>query len=564
MKNESQTTNKINSQHLTKEIIIQNKSVLSNNSQANINKNSERFELNDIESLKTKNKGFGSRPSCFKNAFQECVCVLVLAFAPSASTMAAAAYQVSLTSISDHFEVYGGELTWSVSSVMLANGSCLLLMGGLADAFGRRNTLLFGYISYALAALIGGFMKNFVVVCIFRALQGMFVAASIPSAVGFLGATYDDGRRKNLGMSIFAAGGPIGGSFGFILGAVFSQVFNWRAVHFYLAIFFGTLALLAFLSMPVDKKIEWKNALIIAKKLDYFGSLISLAGFTLICFSLTDVDSAELKWHTSYIIALLIVGIALIAGFVLYELYVPEAPLMPMQLWKSRNFCLSVLIGSFVYMEFFGVLNFFAALYFEQVRHYSPIITGCCFIVQPISGIIFNITAGLTMHIIPGTVLVIVGSFGATTAAIIWATNSIDRNYFLGPFWGFMLAISGIALVYNVANRIALSSVNMSLQSRAAGTFNTCMQIASTIGLSISATIVSSKNPYYGTKEQTQHLVELFESFKYAYYFAIGCGCTSLICSCFVRVGVVGNEDIDDTSKDVNKDNTKPGVEKTE
>ncbi|GMF99363.1 unnamed protein product [[Candida] boidinii] len=104
----------------------------------------------------------------------------------------------------------------------------------------------------------------------------------------------------------------------------------------------------------------------------------------------------------------------------------------------------------------------------------------------------------------------------------------------------------------------------MSLQSRAAGTFNTCMQIASTIGLSISATIVSSKNPYYGTKEQTQHLVELFESFKYAYYFAIGCGCTSLICSCFVRVGVVGNEDIDDTSKDVNKDNTKPGVEKTE
>ncbi|GME66908.1 unnamed protein product [[Candida] boidinii] len=564
MKNESQTTNKINSQHLTKEIIIQNKSVLSNNSQANINKNSERFELNDIESLKTKNKGFGSRPSCFKNAFQECVCVLVLAFAPSASTMAAAAYQVSLTSISDHFEVYGGELTWSVSSVMLANGSCLLLMGGLADAFGRRNTLLFGYISYALAALIGGFMKNFVVVCIFRALQGMFVAASIPSAVGFLGATYDDGRRKNLVMSIFAAGGPIGGSFGFILGAVFSQVFNWRAVHFYLAIFFGTLALLAFLSMPVDKKIEWKNALIIAKKLDYFGSLISLAGFTLICFSLTDVDSAELKWHTSYIIALLIVGIALIAGFVLYELYVPEAPLMPMQLWKSRNFCLSVLIGSFVYMEFFGVLNFFAALYFEQVRHYSPIITGCCFIVQPISGIIFNITAGLTMHIIPGTVLVIVGSFGATTAAIIWATNSIDRNYFLGPFWGFMLAISGIALVYNVANRIALSSVNMSLQSRAAGTFNTCMQIASTIGLSISATIVSSKNPYYGTKEQTQHLVELFESFKYAYYFAIGCGCTSLICSCFVRVGVVGNEDIDDTSKDVNKDNTKPGVEKTE
>ncbi|GME90442.1 hypothetical protein B5S28_g378 [[Candida] boidinii] len=566
MENESvtQTANKNDLKHLTKEITIQDISVHSNDSHADLYTNIERVDLDDIEGSKLKNTGFGSRPSCFKNAFQEYVCVLVLAFAPSASTMAAAAYQVSLTSISDHFDVYGGELTWSVSSVMLANGSCLLLMGGLADAFGRRNTLLFGYISYSLSALIGGFMKNFVVVCIFRALQGMFVAASIPSAVGFLGATYENGRRKNLVMSIFAAGGPIGGSFGFILGAVFSQIFNWRAVHFYLAIFFGILALLAFLLMPVDKEIEWRNAFEIAKKLDYFGSFISLAGFTLICFSLTDVDSAELKWHTSYIIALLIVGIALIAGFVLYELYVPEAPLMPMQLWKSKNFCLSVIIGSFVYMEFFGVLNFFAALYFEQIRHYSPIITGCCFIVQPISGIIFNITAGLTMHIIPGTVLVIIGSCGATTAAIIWATNSIDRNYFLGPFWGFMLAISGIALVYNVANRIALSSVDISLQSRAAGTFNTCMQIASTIGLSISATIVSTKNPYYGTKEQTQHLVELFESFKYAYYFAIGCGCTSLICSCFVRVGVVGNEDTDDSSGDGSQDAPKTGVEKAD
>ncbi|GME94432.1 unnamed protein product [[Candida] boidinii] len=67
------------------------------------------------------------------------------------------------------------------------------------------------------------------------------------------------------------------------------------------------------------------------------------------------------------------------------------------------------------------------------------------------------------------------------------------------------------------------------------------MQLSATIGLSISATIVSAKNPYYGTPEQNTHIVELFESFKYAYYFAIGCGATSLIFSCLIRVGVVGN-----------------------
>ncbi|GME99288.1 unnamed protein product [[Candida] boidinii] len=491
--------------------------------------------------IETTNIDPESRPMCFTSTFQEYVCVLALAFAPAAASMASSAFQVSLTELSSHFDIVGGKLTWSVSSVTLANGSSLLLMGGLADAFGRRNTLLFGYFSYTLAALIGGFMKDYVALCIFRALQGMFVAASVPSAAGFLGATYKNGRRKNMVMSVFAAGAPVGGSLGLVLGAVFAQIFNWRAVHFYLAIFYGALAVLVFFVMPSDKKVNWTEAMKILKGLDYLGSFISLSGVTLICFSLTQADSLETGWHTGYIIALLVVGIFLMGCFVVYESYVPERPVMPMQMWKSKSFCLAMGVAMFSYMEFFGVLNYYAALYFEQIRNYSPIITGVCFLTQPIAGTLVNVFAGFTMHLIPGTILVIVGTAGLTAAAIIWATLSIHRNYFLGPFWSFILTVLGVDLVYNVVNRVALSSVDKTLQSRAAGTFNTVMQLSATIGLSISATIVSAKNPYYGTPEQNTHIVELFESFKYAYYFAIGCGATSLIFSCLIRVGVVGN-----------------------
>ncbi|GMF45982.1 unnamed protein product [[Candida] boidinii] len=351
--------------------------------------------------METTNIDPESRPSCFTSAFQEYLCVLVLAFAPSAASMASSSFQVSLTELSSYFDVVGGKLTWSVSSVMLANGSCLLLMGGLADAFGRRNTLLFGYISYTISAIIGGFMKNYVALCIFRALQGMFVAASVPSAAGFLGATYKNGRRKNMVMSIFAAGAPVGGSLGLVLGAVFAQIFNWRAVHFFLAIFFGILTILAFIVMPSDKKVNWTEAMKILKSLDYLGSFISLSGVTLICFSLTQADSVETKWHTGYVIALLVVGIVLIGCFIVYESYVPKRPVMPMQMWKSKSFCLAMGIAAFAYMEFFGVLNYYAALYFEQIRNYSAIITGVCFLTQPIAGTLVNIFAGLTMHLIP-------------------------------------------------------------------------------------------------------------------------------------------------------------------
>ncbi|OWB73781.1 hypothetical protein B5S31_g3543 [[Candida] boidinii] len=479
-------------------------------------------------------------PSCFKNRWQEYLCVLVLIFAPSAATMAYGSFQVSLITVSKYFDVTGGILTWSVSSVMLANGSCLLLMGGLADAFGRRNTLLIGYICYALFALIGGFMKNYIALCVVRALQGIFIAASVPSAVGFLSSAYKDGRRKNMVMSLFAAGEAVGGSFGFVLGAIFAQVWGWQAVQFFLAIFFVVLFVIAFFIVPPDKKIDWGISLDILKGLDYFGSLLSLSGFTLICFSLTQVDSTPNRWHTGYIISLLIVGFALLCAFLIYETYVPKNPIMPMQMWKSSQFCLAMIIVGFGYMEFFGILTFFAAIYLEELKHFSIIITGCCFLTQPLSGIIINIFAGFTMHKISGTILVIAGGVFLTTAAIIWATNTVERNYFLGPFWSFIFAIFGVDLVYNVGNRVALSSVEKQLQSRAGGTFNTITQLASTIGLSISASIVGSKNPYYGTPSQDEHPVELFESIKYAYYFAIGCGATCLICGLFVRIGPVG------------------------
>ncbi|KAG0681637.1 hypothetical protein C6P40_005417, partial [Pichia californica] len=58
-----------------------------------------------------------------------------------------------------------------------------------------------------------------------------------------------------------------------------------------------------------------------------------------------------------------------------------------------------------------------------------------------------------------------------------------SRNYFLGPFWGFILLTIGADLIYNVANRVTLSALTKESQSRGAGTFNTIIQISSAVGL---------------------------------------------------------------------------------
>lgn len=478
------------------------------------------------------------RPPLFKTPMMEYVTVIMCMFGPGASALAGSAYQVLLTTTSKDFNVNGGKLTWSVSSVILANGSCLLLMGGIADAFGRKRAIMIGFTCYATFALIGGFMNNFVLLCLFRAFQGAGVACSTPAAAGFLGSAYKDSRRKNLVMSILGMGAPVGGAAGYIVGGVCVVALSWRATQFFFAIVYGCMVVLVYFFMPNDRpNLDMQRAKEIFKKMDYGGALLSLTAFVFICFSMTQVDSLEKGWRTPYIIALIVVGICLIGVFVCYELYITSNPLMPMKLFRSMNFCLCMIIASFSWMTFFGVLNYNAVMYFEKIRGYSEIITACCFLTQPITGILVNVFAGFTMHLIPGRILILIGSLGFLTACIIWGTMGADRNYFLGPFWALMFSVIGADLVYNISNRTTLSSLPRELQSRGAGTFNTIIQLSSSISLGFCSLILKARYPAYGTPQENDNLAALYDATRYTYYYGMALNGTAVLLTFFLRIG---------------------------
>lgn len=201
-----------------------------------------------------------------------------------------------------------------------------------------------------------------------------------------------------------------------------------------------------------------------------------------------------------------------------------------------------MIIASFCWMVFYGLLNYNAILYFETIRNYPAIITACCFLTQPVTGTIVNIFAGLTMHKIPGRYLMMIGTAGFTASSIIWATMSMDRNYFKGPFWAFMLTVIGADLLYNISNRVTLSSLEKKLQSRGAGTFNTIVQLSAAVALGLNSTIIMSKYPAYGTTAQNDDLNALFHAIKYSYYFAIALAATAFCVSWFLKVGVIGKK----------------------
>jgi MFS family permease len=506
------------------------------------NNNNNDNEDEDDDEKDFHNQHSNERPDIFHSTWGEIICVLMLTMAPVTGTVSVGGLQIGLEKIGSTFDIDSATLSWALSSFALASGSFFLFFGGIADIFGRRIIVISSFISYAIFSLIAGFMKNFIAFCILRALQGMASAASIPAAVGILGAAYKPGPRKNRVMATFAAGAPIGFIIGIISGGICAQFLSFRAVLWFYAILWTIFSIIAWFVIPQTKNdvpLTKKHVLQGLNNIDYGGTFLAIAGFTLFVFALSQAEAAPQQWKTPYIIALLIVGIVIIGLFVLYENYVPANPLMPMSLWTtSWQFPLCMVIMAANWMNFTGTLSYYGTLYFQVIREASPILTTAYWIPQAIAGMIVNFIVALTLHRIPGKILMLIATLSFLASALLWAFIPIDIIYWAIPFPAMILVVVGADVGYNVANMMTLTSVPKSMQSSAAGVFNTILQLSTAIGLAASSAVASGVASTFDeplTKAQT------LKSYHAAFYFAVAVAGCSVIATLFLKVGTYGS-----------------------
>lgn len=106
------------------------------------------------------------------------------------------------------------------SIITLSFGGFLLLAGVLSDRLGRRSMFTGGMLWMMVFSIACGMSRTGVQCIIFRAMQGLGAAASVPSAIGVL-STFFVGNEKHRALSIFGAAGAVGFVVGLILGGEF-------------------------------------------------------------------------------------------------------------------------------------------------------------------------------------------------------------------------------------------------------------------------------------------------------------------------------------------------------
>ena len=153
----------------------------------------------------------GSRPACFNSLFQECLFVLTTTVAVGQSSIFTGAILCMTNAIGEDLGMTAAEVTWINAAQTLAAGTFLLFFGRVADLFGRRALFLLSLAFFSICLLITGFATNAYFLDVFCGLLGLSSAASVPPAIGKLGAVYDKpSRRKNRAFACFSGGNPVG------------------------------------------------------------------------------------------------------------------------------------------------------------------------------------------------------------------------------------------------------------------------------------------------------------------------------------------------------------------
>ncbi|THX43992.1 hypothetical protein D6D10_00791 [Aureobasidium pullulans] len=434
------------------------------------------------------------------------------------------AVNLSLPAVQAEFNVSSGDLQWLLSAYTLTFGGFLLFSGVLADRYGRRQVFSIGMGVLSVWTLANGFGNSFIQLAIFRALQGIGAAMTVPSSIGIISSHFVASERI-VALTMFGASGAIGFCAGLIFGGFVTDSLGWRYIFRIAVAVTGPLGIMGWILLPKDRKEG--NA---RPKLDFVGAGLSTGGLILLSFVLS--SGGEYGWNKAFIIALLIISVIMICVFAYVEKKVSN-PIMPLSLWKIKNFA-PLWIAGFVLYGSYQTVIYYVVLQAQEVAKLSAGATALRFLPMGAAGFTTNMVLAKWMKYMNTRYLMLLGMLITTLSPIPASLMPAeDPN-----FWRYILptsvmVVTGVSICYICITNIMLGSVPANVKSLCGGLVNTAFQIGSGVSLALAAAVVDAVDIKKGHDEATQYQTGL--------YCCIGLSGLGLIVSAFGLRGLDGN-----------------------
>jgi len=356
---------------------------------------------------------------------------------------------------------------WIVNAYLLLLGALVLVGGSAADLYGRRRIFLWGIAVFTTASIACGLAPNITVLVISRAVQGLGAALLTPASLAMLGATFDQHDRSHA-IGVWAGVGALTAAAGPVLGGWLVDQVSWRVIFLLnvpLAVAAAGLAILFANESrdPQPKRLDWPGAGTIA---------IGLAAIT---WGLGAIPASG--FHDTNVLAALAAGAAFLIGFVAIEARLHERAMMPLSLYRSRDFSATNALTLLLYFALSGSLYY---LPFGLIRlgGYSAMQAGAALLpFALIMGFGASFAGALSDHFGPRLSLT-AGPLIAACGLAQLAFADLGNSYWAGVFPAICVLAIGMTVTVPPLTSTVMASVGEAHAGIASGVNNAVARVA--------------------------------------------------------------------------------------
>ena len=372
------------------------------------------------------------------------------------------------------------QITWVLTSYVIAAAILTAPVGWLSARFGRKPFFIVSLVGFTITSMLCGLAQTLPQEVAFRFLQGCFGAALVPLSQSVMLDLYPM-ESRGTAMAIWGTGVMIGPILGPTLGGYLTDIYDWRWV-FFINVPFGIAAVAGLVTFLRDR--DSNSAL----RFDWTGFLALSAGLGGLQLLLDRGYSQDWFSSNEIVIEAVIAGL----GFYLFIVHMltAEKPFIPPRIFKDIGF-----LSGFATMFAVGVvlLGSSALLppYLQQLGGYSVTQTGLLMTPRGIGTMMVMMIAGRLTRVIDPRLLMGVG-----VICIAWAMW--DMTQWTPDIGLYRLAVvsliqgAGIALVFIPLQVVGFATLPASLRTDAAALYSLSRNIGSAIGVSATSTLLAS------------------------------------------------------------------------
>ncbi|WP_207343463.1 MFS transporter [Arthrobacter sp. E3] len=409
---------------------------------------------------------------------------------------------VALPAIED--DLGGGLPTqqWVVDAYLLTLGALILLAGSLSDNFGRIRILRLGLAIFGIASLACAVAPTGGLLIAARAVQGAGAALLVPSSLAMITSIFTGpGRAKAIGTwtawtgTAFVAG-PL-------LGGVLVEYISWRLVFAINVIPITiTLVLLMGLGRTRTAAPQQTGAVFTSGPLavgpfdagkghppvDVVGAVLAAVGLAGTVFAL--IEQQRLGWQNPAVFLPFVVGILLLVAFLVWEAKARH-PMMPLVLFRARNFGVGNLATAFVYAGV-SLGPLMVVIFLQEVAGFTAAQAGLATLpVAVLSMFLAGVFGGLAGRYGP-RLFMAVGPVVAGIGFLLMMTAGEPFNFWLQMLPGLVLYGLGLAVTVAPLTSAILSAVPPLQSGIGSAVNNAVSRVAGLVAIALAGIIVGT------------------------------------------------------------------------